>query len=160
MKFNQPPLEIDCTSLDAEHTRELADRLTACFERVDVWGNDSITAEKPLSHNHYATAWNIRLNPPYSTDLIGQFTDKLIHSDFNQAIVLVNNATDIEWFCKLAERADAVVFPKGRVKFHKPDGSTGAPLQGHSAMPMCRSGKCWLSSDLLTPSNAQVNTPF
>ena len=59
MKFNQPPLEIDCKGLDEQRTRDLAHRLTDCFERVDVWDNDTITAEHPRSHGHYATAWNI-----------------------------------------------------------------------------------------------------
>ena len=77
---------------------------------------------------------NIWLNPPYSSGLIEKFVDKLLSSDFKAAIVLVNNATDTEWFSRLAERADAVVFPKGRVKFHKPDGTTGAPLQGQAIL--------------------------
>ena len=105
-----------------------------------------------LAHEWHGNIW---LNPPYSSDLIGQFADKLIHSDFNQAIVLVNNATDTEWFCKLAERAAVVVFPKGRVKFHKPDGSTGAPLQGQAILyfgdnvlsfkdNFTQYGRCWL----------------
>lgn len=77
---------------------------------------------------------NIWLNPPYASGLIEKFVDKLLASDFTQAIVLVNNATDTEWFSRLAERADVIVFPKGRVKFYKPDGSTGAPLQGQAIL--------------------------
>ena len=79
-------------------------------------------------------AGNIWLNPPYASGLIEKFVDKLLSSDYQQAIVLVNNATDTEWFSRLAEIADVIVFPKGRVKFHKPDGSTGAPLQGQAIM--------------------------
>ena len=77
---------------------------------------------------------NIWLNPPYSSGLIEKFVDKLIGSDFKAAIVLVNNATDTEWFCRLAASAAAVVFPKGRVKFLKPDGTPGAPLQGQAIL--------------------------
>lgn len=77
---------------------------------------------------------NVWLNPPYASGLIELFVDKLLTSDFTQAIVLVNNATDTEWFSRLSERACAVVFPKGRVKFHKPDGKTGAPLQGQAIL--------------------------
>jgi len=75
---------------------------------------------------------NIWLNPPYSTGLIERFADKLLASDFKAAIVLVNNSTDTEWFSRLAAFADAVIFPKGRVKFLKPDGTQGAPLQGQA----------------------------
>lgn len=97
---------------------------------------------------------NIWLNPPYSSGLIEKFVDKLLASDYTQAIVLVNNATDTEWFSRLAEMAEAIVFPKGRVKFYKPDGTTGAPLQGQAILyfgdgaddfkkVFSKYGRCW-----------------
>ena len=84
-----------------------------------------------LAQDWYGNIW---LNPPYASGLIEKFVDKLLSSDFKAAIVLVNNATDTEWFSKLANCANAVVFPKGRVKFLKPDGNTGAPLQGQAIL--------------------------
>lgn len=77
---------------------------------------------------------NIWMNPPYSSDLIGKFVDKLVEEreNYNQAIVLVNNATETEWFNKIVSIASAACFPKGRVKFYMPDGKTGAPLQGQA----------------------------
>lgn len=75
---------------------------------------------------------NIWLNPPYSTALIQKFADKLISSNFKQAIVLVNNATETAWFEKLISKAAAVFFPKGRIRFVKRDGGQGAPLQGQA----------------------------
>ena len=74
------------------------------------------------------------MNPPYSSDLIGKFVDKLIEQreNYNQAVILVNNATETEWFNKIVSIASAVCFPKGRVKFYMPDGKTGAPLQGQA----------------------------
>lgn len=100
--------------------------------------NETVKATKIFTADDDGLAhdWegNIWLNPPYSTGLIEKFADKLIHSDYHQAIVLVNNATDTAWFAQLAEHAAAVVFPKGRVKFLRPDGSTGAPLQGQAIL--------------------------
>lgn len=104
-----------------------------------------------LAQDWFGDIW---LNPPYSSGLIERFVDKLLESNFSQAIVLVNNATDTEWFCRLADSARAVVFPKGRVKFHKPDGSTGAPLQGQAILyfgdnvpgfkeQFSKYGRCW-----------------
>lgn len=75
---------------------------------------------------------NIWLNPPYSSALIQQFAEKLADSVFDQAVVLVNNATETAWFRTLIENADAVVFPTGRIKYRKRDGEKGTPLQGQA----------------------------
>lgn len=79
---------------------------------------------------------NVWMNPPYAAELIGKFVDKLIEQlpNIEQAIVLVNNATETEWFGKLASKADMVCFPRSRVKFYMPDGRTGAPLQGQAIL--------------------------
>jgi len=86
-----------------------------------------------LSQNWRGNIW---LNPPYASDLIGRFADKTAQSkdNINQAIVLVNNATETQWFNTLIGVASAVVFPKSRVRFYMPDGSTGAPLQGQAVI--------------------------
>ena len=74
------------------------------------------------------------MNPPYSSELIGKFVSKIVdeRDDYEQAVVLVNNATETEWFNKLVSVATAVCFPKSRVKFYMPEGKTGAPLQGQA----------------------------
>jgi phage N-6-adenine-methyltransferase len=79
---------------------------------------------------------NVWMNPPYASDLIGKFVDKLIEQreNYKQAIILVNNATETEWFNKLISISSAVCFPKSRVKFYMPDGKTGAPLQGQAVL--------------------------
>ena len=74
---------------------------------------------------------NIWLNPPYN--IVRQFVDKLLDSPFDQAIVLVNNATETEWFARLAERSSAMVFHTGRIRFATPesDGEGTTPcMQG------------------------------
>lgn len=82
-----------------------------------------------LSQEWYGRVW---LNPPYSSALIPAFADKLITSDIEQAIALVNNATDTAWFRKMVERAAAIVFTTGRVRFYKSDKEKGSPLQGQA----------------------------
>ena len=79
---------------------------------------------------------NVWMNPPYSSELIGLFISKIVEEreDYKQAVVLVNNATETEWFNKLISVATAVCFPKSRVKFYMPDGKTGAPLQGQAVI--------------------------
>ncbi len=79
---------------------------------------------------------NIWLNPPYDSRLVKEFTDKLIvelvAEHIESAIVLVNNATETQWFRKLVDVGDAVCFTTGRVRFWGADGSAGAPLQGQT----------------------------
>lgn len=75
---------------------------------------------------------NIWMNPPYQTALLQKFAEKLTASAFQQAIVLVNNATETAWFKTLISKADAIIFPTGRIKFRKRDGEKGVPLQGQA----------------------------
>lgn len=88
-----------------------------------------------LKHGWRGNVW---MNPPYASDLIGQFAAKLAQhfacGEVVQAIVLVNNATETGWFQLLAEQASAICFPKSRVRFLDPEGNPGAPLQGQALL--------------------------
>jgi hypothetical protein len=77
---------------------------------------------------------NIWLNPPYAQPLMNQFAEKLVASleTINQAIVLVNNATETKWFQLMARQANAICFPESRIKFLDTEGKPGAPLQGQA----------------------------
>ena len=86
-----------------------------------------------LAHDWHGNVW---MNPPYSSDLITKFIEKLKEqrANYEQAIILVNNATETQWFYEIVKIASAVCFPKSRVKFYMPDGKTGAPLQGQAVL--------------------------
>ena len=79
---------------------------------------------------------NVFMNPPYSAKLIQQFAEKLVNErdNIDQAIVLVNNATETKWFKKISQISSAVCFPVGRVKFYAPNGEIASPLQGQTIL--------------------------
>ena len=74
-----------------------------------------------IEENGLTKEWtgNVWLNPPYSS--VKLFINKLLDSKFKQAIVLVNNATETEWFARLAEKSSAMVFHTGRIRFATPE---------------------------------------
>ena len=86
-------------------------------------------ADNGLEKEWFGNVW---LNPPYSASLVQLFANKVANSDFKQAIVLVNNATETAWFRKLIEKASAIIFTTGRIKYRKRDGEHGSPLQGQA----------------------------
>lgn len=86
-------------------------------------------------------AWGKRvwMNPPYAQPLIVHFAEALVArvqgGEVERACVLVNNATETEFFQRLLAIARAVCFPKGRIQFLDAKGkATGAPLQGQAIL--------------------------
>lgn len=88
-----------------------------------------------------AQTWRGRvyMNPPYAQPLIAQFCQKLAdafhNGEITEAIVLVNNATETNWFISLVNHAAAVCFPSSRIKFWN-EHKIAAPLQGQAIVYM------------------------
>jgi ParB family chromosome partitioning protein len=76
------------------------------------------------------------MNPPYAQPLITDFAEavssKYESGEIDQACILVNNATETQWFQRMLSAASAVCFPKSRIRFLDPEGNPGAPLQGQA----------------------------
>ncbi len=125
---------------------EYIEAARACMGSIDTDPASNDIAQETVKAKTYYTAetnglehkWNgnVWMNPPYSSDLIYKFIEKLRteRENYNQAIVLVNNATETKWFHELVSLSSCVCFPKARIKFYMPDGKTGAPLQGQALL--------------------------
>jgi Protein of unknown function (DUF3102)/DNA N-6-adenine-methyltransferase (Dam) len=80
-------------------------------------------------------AGTVFMNPPYRTELIRQFTSKLIThfklGDVTAAIVLVNNCTETEWFQDFLGCCATICFPSKRIQCWGPE-NLSSPLQGQA----------------------------
>jgi phage N-6-adenine-methyltransferase len=77
------------------------------------------------------------INPPYKQPAIIHFvkrlTDQVTIGNIKQAILLVNNSTDTEWFHCAANACAAVCFTRGRIKFENHERQELAmPTQGQA----------------------------
>ncbi len=82
---------------------------------------------------------NVWLNPPYVQPLVSRFTkaavNKYLSGEIGQACVLVNNATETEFFQYMLENCSALCFPKGRIKYINEAGDqANSPLQGQAIL--------------------------
>lgn len=81
-------------------------------------------------------AGKVWMNPPYSAELVREFVSKYAshvrNKDISDGMVLVNNATETNWFNELVSVSNAILFPAGRVRFLDAKGKPGAPLQGQA----------------------------
>ena len=113
----------------------------AAMGGIDLDPASSEKAQETVGAGSFFTAeddglsqpWSGRvfLNPPYESKLVGPFVEKMLSEPVEQAIILVNNATETKWGQALLERADAVCFPSGRIQFLDSEGiPKQSPLQG------------------------------
>lgn len=86
-----------------------------------------------LKQEWYGRVW---MNPPYNAELVPLFAEKFAREyesgRVTEGIVLVNNATETNWFWNLAKCAKAVCFPKGRIRYTSQTRASMAPLQGQA----------------------------
>lgn len=127
---------------------EYLDAARGVLGGIDLDPASSAVAQRLVQARKYFTkeddglgkswAGRVWMNPPYASGLVDRFVDKLAAhyaaGDVTAAVCLVNNATDTKWFRQGADTASAICFPTGRVRFLRPDGEEGAPLQGQAVL--------------------------
>jgi hypothetical protein len=131
-----PPAIVNCASRVMD-TIELDPASSEKAQEV-IQADRYFTAKK----NGLKQSWkcdSLWLNPPYAQPLMSEFVTKFCESwlagDIGQACVLVNNATETQWFQRLAAISTAVCFLRGRVKFHDSTGKpANTPLQGQAVL--------------------------
>jgi ParB family chromosome partitioning protein len=78
---------------------------------------------------------NIFLNPPFSQPLVQMFIQKAIEtyddSPSTQIVIIVNNATDTEWFHELLSNGPCCL-TRGRIQFWRPGEHSTANRQGQA----------------------------
>lgn len=89
-------------------------------------------ADDGLSQQWSGRVW---LNPPYSRELVDKFVEAVVEKyqsgQIEQACVLVNNATDTDWFHQLLGAASLMCVFKGRIRFwNELDAGASSPRQG------------------------------
>lgn len=140
--------------------RDIIDAAREVMGGIDLDPASTATANKVVGATRYYTAeddglskkWvgRIWMNPPYAAGLVDRFANALAEhvrsGSVTEAVVLVNNATETEWFTTLAGVASALCFPRGRVRFWRPDETSSAPLQGQCLLYCGENTKRFISA--------------
>lgn len=112
------------------------------METIDFDPFSSEAANKTIKAENYYTAsddafqlpWcnapgevnNVWMNPPYSRGVLPQAVERFLSEhkkcNFTQAVVLLNSATDTQWYHDMMEAANAFCTTKGRISFDNIDG--------------------------------------
>ena len=79
-----------------------------------------------LSREWRGTVW---LNPPYSRVLLRQFCERMAQHGDGIAL-LVNRQDNLLWQEVIFPTAASMIFMRHRVRFLRPDGTTGSPFFG------------------------------
>lgn len=91
-----------------------------------------VPAHRSISEASLTASWHgfVWMNPPFGgRNSLGPWLDKFFAH--GNGIALTPDRTSAPWWQKAARQADAMLFVSGKIKFERPDGSTGkSPSNG------------------------------
>jgi hypothetical protein len=101
-----------------------------------------IPAPRCLVSDSLTLPWQgfVWMNPPFGgrNGLLPWLTKFFQHDD---GVALVPDRTSAPWWQDFAPKADAALFVRGKIKFLRPDGSTGnSPAQGTTLLALGEQG--------------------
>ncbi len=99
-----------------------------------------------LSRRWEGRVW---LNPPYSNGVIEHWLARMAEHDFGTALIFARTETDA-FFRHVWERASAMLFMRGRINFHLPD---GARARGNAGAPTVLCAYGMRDADVLAACN-------
>ena len=98
--------------------------LDPCAPEKPLWKTAKKMYDKNIDGLKMNWEGRVWLNPPYSKPLIDLFVTKM--SEHNNGIALLFNRLDSKLFNDVVfEKATAIKFLKGRIKFYRADGTQG-----------------------------------
>jgi hypothetical protein len=95
----------------------------------DTAANHYTIEDDGLVQPWYGRVW---CNPPYGPKM-GPFLEKLAAHGDGIALIFARTETKA-FFDQVWDKADGILFIKGRIKFHKPDGSVGGTAGSPSVL--------------------------
>lgn len=87
----------------------------------DMAANHYTIEEDGLLQPWFGRVW---CNPPYGSEM-SAFLEKLSHHEGGGIALIFARTETKAFFNYVWDRADALLFLKGRIRFHRPDGSLG-----------------------------------
>ena len=106
-----------------------------------------------LSRDWEGIVW---MNPPYSRVLLRQFCEKMAQHD-NGIALLVNRQDNLLWQEVIFPTAKSMIFMRHRVKFIRPDGTTGSPFFGSCLVAWGNDCDCRLRKSGIEGKYVQLN---
>jgi hypothetical protein len=128
--------------------------LDPCTPSVQPWPTAIkryTRADDGLKQRWHGRVW---LNPPYYAHVIGKWLGKLAHHNHGCALIFARTETAAFFDC-VWQRASGVLFLRGRINFHYPDGTRAKANSGAPSV-ICSYG----SADLDALANCGLDGQF